>query len=110
LNRQNRPYPHAGCYVGLQQRCLYGAGKGMINPAVRLGYAVVPEKFVVYGGLGGAIRRVTRCDLSQQNPWLGAGQTVLDTHAGPTVVQRLYLDAGERAGAAACLRPGAQFR
>ncbi|AMR26363.1 hypothetical protein A0257_04100 [Hymenobacter psoromatis] len=74
-----------GATLGYSSDAFYGAGKGMINPAVRLGYAVVPEKFVVYGGLGGAIQRVTRYDLSQENPWLGAGQTVLDTHAGPTI-------------------------
>ena len=64
-----------------------GVGKGMINPAVRVGYAVVPEKFQLYAGLGGAIQRVTRYDLTQENPWLGrgAGQSVADTHAGPTV-------------------------
>jgi len=74
-----------GATLGYSSDVLSGSGKGSINPAVRLGYAVVPEKFVVYGGLGGAIQRVTRYDLSQENPWLGTGQTVLDTHAGPTV-------------------------
>jgi len=74
-----------GATLGYSSDVLSGSGKGIINPAVRLGYAVVPEKFVVYGGLGGAIQRVTRYDLSQENPWLGTGQTVLDTHAGPTV-------------------------
>jgi len=74
-----------GATLGYSSDVLNGSGKGIINPAVRLGYAVVPEKFVVYGGLGGAIQRVTRYDLSQENPWLAPGQTVLDTHAGPTV-------------------------
>lgn len=74
-----------GATLGYSSDVLSGSGKGAINPAVRLGYAVVPEKFVVYGGVGGAIQRVTRYDLSQENPWLAPGQTVLDTHAGPTV-------------------------
>ena len=61
-------------------------GKGMVNPAVRVGYNVVPEKFQVYAGAGGAIQRVTRYDLTQENPWLGGGssQTVADTRYGPT--------------------------
>jgi len=74
-----------GATLGYSSDVLGGSGKGAINPAVRLGYAVVPEKFVVYGGLGGAIQRVTRYSLSQENPWLAPGQTVLDTHAGPTL-------------------------
>jgi hypothetical protein len=74
-----------GATLGYSSDALNGVGKGMINPAVRLGYAVVPEKFTVYGGLGGAIQRVTRYALSQENPWLAPGQTLADTHAGPTV-------------------------
>lgn len=74
-----------GATLGYSSDALYGVGKGMINPAVRLGYTVVPEKFQVYAGLGGAIQRVTRYDLSQENPWLAPGQTLADTHAGPTV-------------------------
>ncbi|MGI4874469.1 MAG: hypothetical protein ACRYFX_25210 [Janthinobacterium lividum] len=69
---------------------LNGVDKASINPAVRVAYAVVPEKFQVYAGLGGAIQRVTRYDLSQENPWLthtiglGIGQRIADTHYGPT--------------------------
>ncbi|MDO7886335.1 hypothetical protein [Hymenobacter cheonanensis] len=74
-----------GATLGYSSDALYGTGKGMINPAVRVGYAVVPEKFQLYAGLGGAIQRVTRYDLSQENPWLAPGQTLADTHAGPTV-------------------------
>jgi hypothetical protein len=74
-----------GATLGYSSDALYGVGKGMINPAVRVGYAVVPEKFQLYAGLGGAIQRVTRYDLSQENPWLAPGQTLADTHAGPTV-------------------------
>ena len=74
-----------GATLGYSSDALSGASKGMVNPAVRVGYAVVPEKFQVYGGLGGALQRVTRYDLSQENPWLAPGQTLADTHAGPTV-------------------------
>ena len=74
-----------GATLGYSSDALYGAGKVLLSPAVRLGYAVSPEKFVVYGGLGGAIQRVTRYDLSQENPWLGTRQTLADTHAGPTI-------------------------
>ena len=64
-----------------------GVGKGMINPAVRVGYSVVPEKVQLYAGAGGAIQRVSRYDLTQENPWLksGTSQSVADTHYGPTV-------------------------
>ena len=74
-----------GATLGYSSDALYGTGKGMINPALRIAYAVVPEKFQLYAGLGGAIQRVTRYDLSQENPWLAPGQTLADTHAGPTV-------------------------
>jgi hypothetical protein len=73
-----------GATLGYSSDALYGVSKGMINPAVRVGYAIVPEKFQLYGGLGGAIQRVTRYDLSQENPWLAPAQTLADTHAGPT--------------------------
>ncbi len=74
-----------GATLGYSSDALNGVGKGMINPAVRVGYAVVPEKFQLYAGLGGALQRVTRYDLSQENPWLAPGQALADTHAGPTV-------------------------
>jgi len=73
-----------GATLGYSSDALNGVGKGMVNPAVRVGYAVVPEKFQLYAGLGGAIQRVTRYDLSQENPWLAPGQMLADTHAGPT--------------------------
>ncbi len=65
----------------------YDVSKGVVYPAVRIGYAIIPEKFQLYGGLGGALQRVTRYDLTQENPWLnrGSSQTVADTHAGTTV-------------------------
>lgn len=64
-----------------------GVSKGVVYPAVRIGYAIIPEKLQFYGGLGGALQRVTRYDLSQENPWLnlGSSQTVADVHAGTTV-------------------------
>ena len=64
-----------------------GVSKGAVYPAVRIGYAVVPEKFQVYGGLGGAIQRVTLYGLTQENPWLGRDQGLIiaDTHQGPSV-------------------------
>lgn len=74
-----------GATLGYSSDELNGVSKGAAYPAVRLGYSVVPEKFVLYGGLGGALQRVTRYDLSQENPWLGANQTLADTHAGPNV-------------------------
>ena len=65
----------------------FDVSKGVVYPAVRIGYAIIPEKLQFYGGLGGALQRVTRYDLTQENPWLGRGssQTVADTHAGTTV-------------------------
>jgi hypothetical protein len=74
-----------GATLGYSSDELNGVSKGAAYPALRLGYSVVPEKFVLYGGLGGALQRVTRYDLSQENPWLGSNQTLVDTHAGPTV-------------------------
>lgn len=64
-----------------------GVSKGAVYPALRIGYALVPEKFQLYGGLGGALQRVTRYELTQENPWLapGASQTVADAHQGVSV-------------------------
>jgi hypothetical protein len=64
-----------------------GVSKTAVYPAVRIGYALVPEKLQIYGGLGGALQRVTRYDLTQENPWLapGASQTVADAHQGVSV-------------------------
>ena len=58
--------------------------KAAVYPAVRLGYGIVPEKLTAYAGLGGALQRVTRYDLSTENPWLNQGLNVADTHRGPT--------------------------
>ncbi|RZK26702.1 MAG: hypothetical protein EOO57_23520 [Hymenobacter sp.] len=64
-----------------------GVPKTAVYPALRIGYAIVPEKLQIYGGLGGALQRVTRYDLTQENPWLarGASQTVADAHQGVSV-------------------------
>ncbi|NML64251.1 hypothetical protein HHL22_03435 [Hymenobacter sp. RP-2-7] len=61
------------------------AGKGAVYPAIRVGYNIVPEKFQLYAGLGGAIQRVTLYDLTQENPWLAgySSQRVADTRYGP---------------------------
>ncbi|QJX48611.1 hypothetical protein HMJ29_17475 [Hymenobacter taeanensis] len=54
-------------------------------PAVRLGYTVTEDKFLVFAGLGGALQRVTMYDLTTENPWLAPNQRVADTHRGPTL-------------------------
>ena len=74
-----------GATVGYSSDELNGVARTSINPAVRVGYTVLPEKLQVYGGLGGGIQRVTRYDLSTENPWLDAGQFVADAHRGPTI-------------------------
>ncbi|GAB3583687.1 TonB-dependent receptor [Hymenobacter daeguensis] len=74
-----------GATVGYSSDTATSVSKGVIYPAVRLGYTVEPEKFMVYAGLGGALQRVTRYDLSTENPWLNRGLNVADTHRGPTV-------------------------
>jgi hypothetical protein len=74
-----------GATVGYSSDTTNNVGKASVNPAVRVGYTLAPEKFMVYGGLGGAIQRVTRYDLSTENPWLNQGLNVSDTHRGPTV-------------------------
>ncbi|MDO7851848.1 TonB-dependent receptor [Hymenobacter sp. CA1UV-4] len=74
-----------GATVGYSSDTATSVSKGVIYPAVRLGYTIEPEKFMVYAGLGGALQRVTRYDLSTENPWLNRGLNVADTHRGPTV-------------------------
>ncbi|SNC63219.1 hypothetical protein SAMN06265337_0830 [Hymenobacter gelipurpurascens] len=54
-------------------------------PAVRVGYTVTEDKFLVFAGLGGALQRVTMYDLTTENPWLAPNQRVADTHRGPTL-------------------------
>ena len=74
-----------GATLGYSSDTATSVSKAAIYPAVRLGYTVEPEKFMVYAGLGGALQRVTRYDLSTENPWLNRGLNVADTHRGPTV-------------------------
>ena len=74
-----------GATLGYSSDTTTSVSKAVVYPAVRLGYTVEPEKFMVYAGLGGALQRVTRYDLSTENPWLNRGLNVADTHRGPTV-------------------------
>lgn len=74
-----------GATVGYSSDELNGVARTSLNPALRLGYTVLPEKLQVYGGLGGGLQRVSRYDLSTENPWLGQGQFVADVHRGPTI-------------------------
>lgn len=73
-----------GATLGYSSDTTTGVSKTVLYPAVRLGYTLAPEKFTVYAGLGGALQRVTRYDLSTENPWLNRGLHVADTHRGPT--------------------------
>ncbi|MGY3087135.1 hypothetical protein ACVWYF_000161 [Hymenobacter sp. UYAg731] len=74
-----------GATVGYSSDTATSVSKGVIYPAVRLGYTIEPEKFMVYAGLGGALQRVTRYDLTTENPWLNSTLNVADTHRGPTI-------------------------
>ncbi|GAA4357046.1 TonB-dependent receptor [Hymenobacter saemangeumensis] len=74
-----------GATIGYSSDTINNVSPVLFNPAVRVGYTLVPEKFTVYAGLGGAIQRVTRYDLSTENPWLNQGLQVGDTRRGPTV-------------------------
>jgi len=74
-----------GATIGYSSDTTNDVSPVMFNPAVRVGYTLLPEKLTVYGGLGGAIQRVTRYDLSTENPWLNQGLNVSDTRRGPTV-------------------------
>ena len=74
-----------GATLGYSGDTATSVSKGVLYPAIRLGYTIEPEKFMVYAGLGGALQRVTRYDLSTENPWLNRGLNVADTHRGPTL-------------------------
>ena len=74
-----------GATLGYSSDTATSVSKTVVYPAVRLGYTVEPEKFMVYAGLGGAMQRVNRYDLSTENPWLNRGLNVADTHRGPTI-------------------------
>ena len=74
-----------GATLGYSSDTATSVSRGIIYPAIRLGYTVEPEKFMVYAGLGGALQRVTRYDLSTENPWLNSTLNMADTHRGPTI-------------------------
>ncbi|MDB5268186.1 MAG: hypothetical protein JWP58_1226 [Hymenobacter sp.] len=74
-----------GATLGYSSDTTTNVSKGVVYPAVRLGYTIEPEKFTVYAGLGGALQRVTRYDLTTENPWLNSSLNVADTHRGPTI-------------------------
>ncbi|HEX8329360.1 MAG TPA: hypothetical protein VF629_17625 [Hymenobacter sp.] len=74
-----------GATLGYSSDTTTDVSRGVVYPAVRLGYTVEPERFAVYAGLGGALQRVTRYDLTTENPWLNRGLNVADTHRGPTI-------------------------
>lgn len=74
-----------GATVGYSSDTVNQVSKTSIYPAVRVGYTLLPEKLMVYGGSGGGIQRVTRYDLSQENAWINPTLNVADTHRGPTL-------------------------
>ena len=74
-----------GATLGYSSDTTTNVSRAVAYPAIRLGYTIEPEKFMVYAGLGGALQRVTRYDLSTENPWLNRGLHVADTHRGPTI-------------------------
>ncbi len=74
-----------GATLGYSSDTATNVSKAVIYPAVRLGYTIEPERFMVYAGLGGSLQRVTRYDLTTENPWLNRGLNVADTHRGPTI-------------------------
>jgi hypothetical protein len=82
-----------GATLGYSSDTATSVSKTVVYPAVRLGYTVEPEKFMVYAGLGGALQRVSRYDLSTENPWLNRGLNVADTHRGPHRLRRVCVDA-----------------
>ncbi|TGE28632.1 TonB-dependent receptor [Hymenobacter metallicola] len=74
-----------GATLGYTGDTIRRAQQFNVYPAVRLGYTVTEDKFVVFAGLGGGLQRVTMYDLTTENPWLAPNQRVADTHRGPTV-------------------------
>ncbi|WP_188813586.1 hypothetical protein [Hymenobacter cavernae] len=81
----NRLAVSLGATIGYTGDTIGTANQFNLYPAVRLAYTVTEDKFVVYGGVGGALQRVTLYDLTTENPWLGSNQRVADTHRGPTL-------------------------
>ncbi|WP_139362208.1 hypothetical protein [Hymenobacter sp. CRA2] len=74
-----------GATLGYTGDTVNNAKQVTVFPAIRLGYAVVEDKFVLFGGLGGGLQRTTLYDLTQENAWLAPNQRVADTRRGPTV-------------------------
>ncbi len=82
---KNRIAFSLGATLGYSSDTATNVSRTVVYPAVRLGYTLAPEKFTVYAGLGGAMQRVTRYDLTTENPWLNRGLNLADTHRGPTI-------------------------
>lgn len=74
-----------GVTLGYSSDTTNNVSRGAVYPALRATYAVVPEQFTVYGGLGGGIQRVTRYELSTENPWLNRALNVADSRRGYTL-------------------------
>lgn len=74
-----------GATLGYTGDTINNARQLSVFPALRLGYTVVQDKFVLFAGLGGGLQRVTLYDVTQENAWLGKQQRVADTRRGPTV-------------------------
>jgi hypothetical protein len=74
-----------GATLGYTGDTINDAKQVTVFPAIRLGYAVVEDKFVLFGGLGGGLQRVSMYELTQENAWLRKNQQVADTRRGPSV-------------------------
>jgi hypothetical protein len=81
----NRLAVSVGASIGYTGDTIRRAPQFKVYPAVRVGYTVTEDKFVVFAGLGGGIQRVTMYDLTTENPWLAPNQRVADTRRGPTL-------------------------
>ncbi|QNE39345.1 hypothetical protein F1C16_07130 [Hymenobacter sp. NBH84] len=81
----NRLAISVGANLGYTGDTINDRNQFKIYPAVRVGYTVTEDKFLVYAGLGGALQRVTLYDLTTENPWLAKNQRVADTRRGPTL-------------------------
>ncbi|SNR30079.1 MULTISPECIES: hypothetical protein [Hymenobacter] len=81
----NRLAVSVGATLGYTGDTISNAKQFNAYPAIRLGYTVTEDKFLVFAGLGGAVQRVTMYDLTTENPWLAPNQRVADTRRGPTL-------------------------
>ncbi|QDA62021.1 TonB-dependent receptor [Hymenobacter jejuensis] len=81
----NRLAVSVGATLGYSGDTINDVSQFNVYPAIRLGYTVTEDKFLVFAGLGGAIQRVTMYDLTTEMPWIGPNQRVADTHRGPTL-------------------------